>query len=84
MLCSSGAKGYWRCKLTAGITLQFNDVACCVALQPTAQLDARSVAVHLNHVENLSKRDFICIHIASDEEPAFADRSVSSGHGTAL
>ena len=35
-------------------------------------------------VENLSESDFRCIHIASDEEPALADRSVSSGHGIAL
>ena len=35
-------------------------------------------------VENLSESDFRCIHIASDEKPALADRSVSSGHGIAL
>ena len=34
--------------------------------------------------EILSESHFLCIHIASDEEPALADRSVSSGHGTAL
>ena len=38
----------------------------------------------LELLENLSESDFLCIHIASDEEPALADRSVSSGHGTAL
>jgi hypothetical protein len=41
MLCSSGAKGTWRCKLTAGISCQPCSVA--VAGDPTAMLCSSGV-----------------------------------------
>ena len=41
-------------------------------------------ALALQLGEILSESHFLCIHIASDEEPALADLCVSSGLGTAL